>query len=676
LEGIEIMKKITILTAVGFAVLLMLSVMPASAIREVSSFESAGPIVNATDVFNNSPSRSVNFTANQLPMFYIDLDSVDFDPLTQGESINITLSAADQIAKDGFVYMSTSWKDINQRVNIAWLGEKYLAVGDDVTKLSKYLVDFESDESITLRQGDSWDIGEGFTLVVQDIDINGEQVWLALEKDGSPIEDIIANPKTDGGWGYYNDTLAGESDVVIAKIHVDKVFAGMSANMAIIDDAEVISLDVLELDADTYFGMDFSEGIDASNFDYIQLQETDSSISISKGKTKEIIKDFLSIRVGDTKTGEPVRFYVYQEVSTPGIYEQHGPIVNATDVFNNSPSKSVNFTANDVPMFYLDLDAVDFNPLTQGENLNITLSADDQIAKDGFVYSSTSWKDINQRVNIAWLGEKYLAVGGDVTKLSKYLVDFESDESITLRQGDSWDIGEGFTLVVQDIDINGEQVWLALEKDGSPIEDIIANPKTDGGWGYYNDTLAGESDVVIAKIHVDKVFAGMSANMAIIDDAEVISMDVLELDADTYFGMDFSEGTDAANFDYIQLQETDSSISISKGKTKEIINDFLSIRVGDTKTGEPVRFYVYNEVQVGEGVTPVKTVKPTATATGNATATATGNATATATGATATATGNATTVVTTKPTKQPGFEAVFAIAGLLAVAYLVLRKRE
>ena len=38
------MNKITTLTAVGFVVLLMLSVMPASAIKEVSSFESHGPI--------------------------------------------------------------------------------------------------------------------------------------------------------------------------------------------------------------------------------------------------------------------------------------------------------------------------------------------------------------------------------------------------------------------------------------------------------------------------------------------------------------------------------------------------------------------------------------------------------------------------------------------------------
>ena len=39
-------------------------------------------------------------------------------------------------------------------------------------------------------------------------------------------------------------------------------------------------------------------------------------------------------------------------------------------------------------------------------------------------------------------------------------------------------------------------------------------------------------------------------------------------------------------------------------------------------------------------------------------------------------TGNATGNATTKSAATPGFEAVFAIAGLLAVAYLVMRQRR
>jgi len=350
-----------------------------------------------------------------------------------------------------------------------------------------------------------------------------------------------------------------------------------------------------------------------------------------------------------------------KEVSS---FESAGPIVNATWEYDVDDA-FVSFDANELPMFYLDLDDLDFNPdQGQGESLNITLDAEDKTADDGIYYYSKAWTDANGRMNIAWLGEKYLAVGEDVTKLSKYIVDFESDEKITLKQGDVWDIGESFTLTVQDIDVNGEQVWLALEQDGSPIDDIIA---FGGEWGYYNDTLAGESDVVISRIHVDKVFAGMSANMAIIDDAEIISIDVIELDDDEYFGMDFDSGEDS-----LELNEPDGK-SISRGKTLEIISEFMSIRVGDTESDEPVRFYVYNEVQVGKGpVGPKPTAGATEEPTGNVTVAPTIVGTTVATAATE----EPTEVVVEKPTKEPGFEAVFAISGLLAVAYLVLRKRE
>ena len=76
----------------------------------------------------------------------------------------------------------------------------------------------------------------------------------------------------------------------------------------------------------------------------------------------------------------------------------------------------------------------------------------------------------------------------------------------------------------------------------------------------------------------------------------------------------------------------------------------------------------------------------TSTATANATKTATANATKTATAnATKTATANATKTATTGTASAtasggflglPGFEAVYGVVGLLAVAYLVMRRRN
>jgi hypothetical protein len=369
------------------------------------------------------------------------------------------------------------------------------------------------------------------------------------------------------------DTIAGESDVIIARIHVDTVFEDI--NEIIINDVQIISLDVTELNQYEYFGMDF----DISS-DWFRLTKDDTT-SISRGSTVEIIPDFLSIRVGDTQLDEPVRFYIFSEITPQELYKQHGPIINSTA---EAPD-SIILNANELPMFYKDLDEINFDPENnKGESLTINLIEEDEIAADGIIYRSTAWTNANGRMNIAWLGEKYLCVGDNVEKLTKYLVDFNSSENLTLKLGDVWDIGEGFTLEFKEIDTDGDQVWLVL-KNSSLVEDIIVDY---GGYGYYNDTIAGESDVVIARIHVDTVFEDI--NEIIINDVQIISLDVTELNQYEYFGMDFGSYGNA----YIELEEPDGK-SLSRGKTLEVIPDFLSIRVGDTQLDEPVRFYVSRE---------------------------------------------------------------------------------
>ena len=71
----------------------------------------------------------------------------------------------------------------------------------------------------------------------------------------------------------------------------------------------------------------------------------------------------------------------------------------------------------------------------------------------------------------------------------------------------------------------------------------------------------------------------------------------------------------------------------------------------------------------------------TSIATANATKTATANATTTTANATKTATANATTTTASATASGgflglPGFEAVYGVVGLLAVAYLVMLRRK
>jgi len=115
----------------------------------------------------------------------------------------------------------------------------------------------------------------------------------------------------------------------------------------------------------------------------------------------------------------------------------------------------------------------------------------------------------------------------------------------------------------------------------------------------------------------------------------------------------------------IKIELDDEDISLNSDGVTDILGDRISVRI--------------NEHDDYAAVVKVVTIGPD----GNATPTATIDVNATPT---ATMDINATPTPTPPPTETPeptptetgtpGFEAVFAVAGLLAVAYLVLRQRE
>jgi PGF-CTERM protein len=166
----------------------------------------------------------------------------------------------------------------------------------------------------------------------------------------------------------------------------------------------------------------------------------------------------------------------------------------------------------------------------------------------------------------------------------------------------------------------------------------------------------------------------MNTNLVKINATQLISPDVLLVetpDTDTFSNFEItSENGD--NTLQIKLDDTDDEISLKKNGIVSFLNDRFNFKINeDGDVGGVLKI-----VEVGgPGATETATVEPIGTGIGNETKTVPGEV------ATGKPTAAATTVVeeTVKETeteKQPGFEAVFAIAGLLAVAYLVLRKRD
>ncbi|MFZ2410594.1 MAG: S-layer protein domain-containing protein [Candidatus Methanoperedens sp.] len=283
---------------------------------------------------------------------------------------------------------------------------------------------------------------------------------------------------------------------------------------------------------------------------------------------------------------------------------------------------------------------------------------------------------------LGWQAQPYIAVKGNAKKLAKLVIEQgnSTSEKKSLTIGETWDIGDGWTLSAQSIDAKAtpRQAWLVLSKDGVKKDDkVIEQGK---GYVYIEKSFAGESDVPLFVTYVDSVFAGATSDMVQLRYTWAIGTSVTEVKSGDVFG---NLEVTTANSTTIELKNKDKSMDLTQDATVDIMGD-MKFKVADSSTD--LRYYPMVVYQISGGVTPAGETPGATPAAGTPGVTPKGtpgvkptNATATAVATTAapavTETAAKTPVATATP-KEPGFEAVFAIAGLLAVAYLVLRQRK
>jgi hypothetical protein len=239
--------------------------------------------------------------------------------------------------------------------------------------------------------------------------------------------------------------------------------------------------------------------------------------------------------------------------------------------------------------------------------------------------------------------------------------------------GDSWDIGSGWVLNVTAVNASASpgRARLVLSKDGVKKDDKIAYQGTV--YTYVEKSLGGESDTPLFVTYIDSVFAGATSDMVQLRYTWAVDTAVTEVKGGDKFGV--MKVTEAGD-DTIKAWNEDSSVSLSKDSTADIMGN-MKFQVADSDTA---RFYPKVDYLItGEGVTatetplpPGVTATPTKTPAVNVTVTPLVAGTPVGPEVTETAKPPAPTATP----KEPGFETILAISGLLAVAYLVLRQRK
>ena len=377
-------------------------------------------------------------------------------------------------------------------------------------------------------------------------------------------------------------------------------------------------------------------------------------------------------------------FAAFTAVAAADTVEVRGEVVSGNNIWDASTFAG----------FWYDLDADDSSEtlminqvsgvIAEGAGMVYTATAvAGQEPEYAFTVSSTS-PTLYTYSKLGLFAEEYFAVDDDVDTLSEILMD--DDNSRTMRTGEALELGEGYALTPQQIDVDGNKVWLELTKDGEFVKDKIISTSGNASqanktW-FYDQDVADTEDVVTLMVHIDEVFQGQVDSLCVIKGVFQISDEALEIESDDEFGelevtsvanpsivmkntdeldipddevLDITDelkvrGNDGATLWYLFTEVTIAGEEEVEEEEEEEEEEEVEEEVGEEEAGEEEA----GEEEAGEEETGEEEAGEEEAGEEEAGEEETGEEEAEDPG-------------------TPGFEAIFAIAGLLAIAYLVRR---
>lgn len=426
------------------------------------------------------------------------------------------------------------------------------------------------DENFSLKVGDIIDLGKGYVLYVEQIDVKGNKTNLVLKHNDIVLNSSVVNATESGDWIFKTDVL-DEKKVQVLRVHVKDVFQGSRGDSIVeIDGLWLVDyLNAFEVKSDVDYGKWNATSISSEELVYVA-----EDIALSSNATVHLGKNW-SVKVQDGFEIPPEnvwdindyeynnRFYLFKEYTEPGKYEIRSSISDAHYTYNN-------FAA-----FYYELDK---NLATEVLNINYsdgkfvgenddwgepTMYLTTYVHTD-YEYLPVFGADENDNLINSWdsgydimgyFGEKYVPLNVvdnngfyvyDSTKLDKFAPLVMDDDTKYTLNTDGWiELGGGYTLHVSQIDIDGNKAYLELHKDGSLVNSSIVTTNAGEGSGnwIYKDTILNVKDVQILRVHVKDVFQGSQDELVEIDGIWLTDFkNVTDLKSDDEVGLMKYEG--------------------------------------------------------------------------------------------------------------------------------------
>nr|WP_230625121.1 S-layer protein domain-containing protein [Methanosarcina mazei] len=543
---------------------------------------------------NLSQNLTYTWTPQTYSGFYYDLDTGE-----GSENMTIQLTEGSRsVQRNGLQYETRPIETNFEYGNwgsyqvIGFMAERYFAgytensnfVNDDISvisdgQLSKILID--SDDRKSLYTGSSLILEEGYSLNIVEVDVNGNTVWVQLEKDG----DVIDNGFLSSNSNYVYETDLGDADdVPLIAVHLAQIFRGTETNAIFVEGIFQISDEYVQIENGDRFG---KMEISSTSSSGIIMRNRDS-FTLGRGDTVDIMGK-LSFVVADSSE---LRFAPIVEISEPGTYELRGTVHDET--FNTTVWTPYNFEG-----FYYSIDE---NVSTESLTLTEEISGR-SIDDEALVYSTSpalvkfeqeSWGSYQV---IGFMAEKYFAgypantfgnsrsvsvLSDDI--LAKVLID--DDHKRSMFTGSSIALENGYSLKAAEVDVNGNRVLLELYRDGELVDSGITS--SNGDYIYEAD-IGGAEDVPMIAAHISTVFRSRETDAVFIEGIFQVSDDYLELSQGDSFGK-MEIGTISSSG--ITMKNEDS-ISLSRGNTISLMGN-VSFKVADSNV---LRFYPFVEVK-------------------------------------------------------------------------------
>ncbi|WP_231590391.1 S-layer protein domain-containing protein [Methanosarcina siciliae] len=488
---------------------------------------------------------------------------------------------------------------------LPWFGKPYVTVENDATQLASIVIDQAGSDKKILKAGDVWDFGKGYSLTVNQVDVEGNKVWFSLSKDGEELESGIIN--ADGTVESQTFTAKADcgdgSDQLYFVTYVDSVFVSATDSFAVFKYTWLIDKDNILIikEGDEYQGFEVKEASE----DELVLKNTDSiTLNLDKD-VKNYFTDSWYFQTSDEGKGStsPNGYVIHpvKELSTPGSYTLRGmPFdTNATssDEFCWDPSTfgglyySINKNKNLVASenwFGEHLQYIE----TDGQyELGKSNPGNHVIGEDELVYSTRPFPNKYKVVSelgldanttpselggmvyykLPWFGKPYVTVENDATQLASIVIDQSGSDKKILKAGDVWDFGKGYSLTVNQVDVEGNKVWFSLSKDGEELESGIIN--ADGTVESQTFTAKADcgdgSDQLYFITYVDSVFVSATDSFAVFKYTWLIDKGNILIikEGDEYQGFEVKEASE----DELVLKNTDS---ITLNLDKDVKNYF------------------------------------------------------------------------------------------------------